>query len=516
MKRLSFTYVLVFLLMFSFAAPAEAGKLGKGDPNGTPGEWFTGEIPNQVKDGSYPLVFVHGLNSSSSTWIDDNNMDEITYNKNYWTAYINLYPTKNMWDNGKLLSDKLKEMYEHFGQKVILITHSKGGVDAQSALIHHDAYQYVEKVITLSTPHHGSQLADLAYSSWAGWLAEIIGNKNDATHSLQTGYMSYFRDITDSDPNRSLTPYYTFGGTDWGSFGGSLYWGGLYLSQYGKNDGAVTVASSRLSYGNEIKVSDWDHSSIKEGSSTFPLFEPYLSTKQPTIQPLKKSFITPEVEIASTSREEQSSEEANILVRGGQYSGQTEESFSVEGGTDTIMLDWMSQYENSNITLIGPDKQEYTPSSVFKDESMFKGAYHHQIKVNNPSDGQWTLFAKHNQSESYLMQVSFESDLNDEMKLDKQALTAKKVEVETDNNKIKRDTIKGDIIIQYSKNGKTKQQRLTKEKFNKLEELPIKNAGQGVYHIMMDIEGDTTDNKSFERTLLHTIYIDEKGKVHRP
>ena len=53
--------------------------------------------------------------------------------------------------NGKLLAEKLKEIYDVFGRKLIVIGHSKGGVDTQSALVYHNAHPYVEKVITLGS-----------------------------------------------------------------------------------------------------------------------------------------------------------------------------------------------------------------------------------------------------------------------------------------------------------------------------------------------------------------------------
>ncbi|MFP3490388.1 hypothetical protein R0K20_22585, partial [Staphylococcus sp. SIMBA_130] len=58
------------------------------------------------------------------------------------------------------------------------------------------------------------------------------------------------------------------------------------MRPYGPNDGAVTVTSSRLPYGNEIRVGNWDHFSIRTGSATFNLFEPYLTQSVPAFSPL--------------------------------------------------------------------------------------------------------------------------------------------------------------------------------------------------------------------------------------
>nr|WGD98800.1 hypothetical protein P5627_07985 [Bacillus safensis] len=60
------------MLFFSFASYANAGTIG--DEPGTPGKWFKGEEPVQKDASKPPLVFVHGINSSSSTWFDRNDM----------------------------------------------------------------------------------------------------------------------------------------------------------------------------------------------------------------------------------------------------------------------------------------------------------------------------------------------------------------------------------------------------------------------------------------------------------
>ncbi|WP_394173517.1 esterase/lipase family protein [Guptibacillus hwajinpoensis] len=501
-KWLMFMLVLVLLCTPLLANEVHAGILGKGDATGTPGEWYIGDQPATVKPGSLPIVFVHGLNSSSNIWIDQNDMDEITYNENYQTAFINLYPTKNMWDNGQLLASKLSEMYTYFGKKMILVTHSKGGVDAQAALVHSNAGKYVEKVITLSTPHHGSQLADLAYSNWAGWLAAIIGNRNDATYSLQTGYMSYFRSITDSNPNSLLKPYYTFGGTSWGNFGGSLYWGGLYLRQYGSNDGAVTVTSSRLPYGNEVRIGKWDHFTIKNGSTTFNLFQPYLTKNVAAFTSLQPSIIA------------EDDQEANVVVRGGKFTGKKVETFEVEENTKSIAFDWMSQNSDSVITLEGPNHQTYTNMTKTYDTGMFQGAIHHQMSVTSPAAGTWKVKVKQPKKESYLMQVVYESELNADLTIE--ASSKKEVKLQVNPTKVDRKSISGDIVIQYSKNGKTKQKKISQKKFNSLESFPIKDAGEGVYHIMLDVKGDTKKGEQFERTILYTIYVDQNGKMYKP
>ena len=156
---------------------------------GTPGKWYTGEKIDNVLENSFPILFVHGINRSSTTWRVDNDMAEVTAKNRIETAYIDLHPADDMWKNGRLLAEKLKDIYQYFNEKVVVVAHSKGGIDTQAALVHYGASPYVSRVLTLSSPHHGSELADLAYSKWAGWLTDALKSKSKAVFSLQTAYM---------------------------------------------------------------------------------------------------------------------------------------------------------------------------------------------------------------------------------------------------------------------------------------------------------------------------------------
>ncbi|UFU00749.1 hypothetical protein KO561_07385 [Radiobacillus kanasensis] len=493
LKKVLLTSVTLLLM---FPSIISAGSFGKDDPSGTPGNWYVGTTPSYVASSKHTILFVHGLNSSSSTWWEENDMYNTAYQAGFETAFIDLYPTNNMWDNGSLLAQKVKDIYSYFGEKVVVVAHSKGGVDTQSALVHYGAAPYVERVITLSSPHHGSQLADLAYSSWAGWLANIIGSKSDATYSLQTGYMEYFRSETDGKSNVLQVPIYTFGGTEIGSFGSSLYWGGLYLNSYGANDGAVTVASSRLPYATELQIGAWDHSSIKEGTSTFSLFESYLGEKNyamssPKIAKVQQTSVEPtENGIAS-------------IVRGGETAGMKKESFNIEKGVDEITIDWMSNQEISDLTLIGPTNKKYTNFKKNVDETeYFNGAYHHTLTIPNPASGTWTLETEIKQK--YLLHVTVDSPLNDSLKL---SLTNDTIKMKTKDKSLK---IKADATIEYYKNGKLKQGKVKVKDST----LKVPNLGEGVYNITIDIEGKQGKSK-FERTKIKTVYVDKNGKVYK-
>lgn len=103
----------------------------------TPGTWFLGTAPPDADLNKPPVVFVQGLNSQAQSWWGEtayhglNDMYETAYNHGYRTAFVQLYDAggnpSSPWDNGKLLAQMLDEIYHHFGQKVNIVAHSKGG-----------------------------------------------------------------------------------------------------------------------------------------------------------------------------------------------------------------------------------------------------------------------------------------------------------------------------------------------------------------------------------------------------
>ncbi len=491
MRKLFVLFVMFFLVSPSFS---QAGSIKDNLAPGNPGVWYLGETPSSVADSKHPILFVHGLNSASNTWWENNNMYSTAYQNGYETSFVDLYPTKNMWDNGSLLSQKIQEIYQHFGEKVVVVAHSKGGIDTQSALVHYGADPYVERLITLSSPHYGSQLADLAYSGGAGWLAAIIGSQNDATYSLQTGYMNYFRSQTDSHPNVSNTPIYTFGGTKWGSFGSALYWGGLYLWPYGSNDGAVTVKNSRLPYATELAVGDWNHTTIKEGSTTFPLFKSYLNENQYSLASLQTT---------SLEEKEPGEESAGQYVAGGKYQGQRIEDVQVEAGANAVTFDWISDQKNTALELIGPDNKTHTAFETNQDDTgYFDGAYHHSITIDQPAAGKWSVEATSGSEERYLLNTTFDSPLNDLVQV---ALDEKNIKVKDHNLKAKTT-----MTFEYYKNGKLKQGKVkANQKANGSFTPP--NLGEGMYNMTIQVEGKYNKEK-FERTIIKTMYVDNQGK----
>ena len=452
-----------------------------------PGRWFKDE--EAVKTARYPIVFIHGINASSDTWIHENDMLQVLRGAGYQSVLIDLHPDEDMWRNGKILAEKLKEISTYFNEKLVIVGHSKGGVDAQSATVHYGATPYVERVITLSTPHHGSELADLAFSKWAGWLTDGLKSKTQAVFSLQTGYMKGFRSATDELDLAKKVPFYTFGGTGWGGAHSELFWGGLYLSRFGQSDGAVLVKSSRLPYAKEVAVRDWTHTTIKEGREVFPY--------------IKDLFIEEVKEVTYASVLDMPLEgEISVLHRGGKFEGMEVEEFSVEEGIAGITVDWISDKRDSVYELLGPDGQVYTKWRLNVDATgYFPGAYHHSVHISRPVDGKWEVRARARKTEHYMVTILFQHQGGSVGESVVSALN------EHDHSMKKTYTLHHIPI----RSGKKHSTFITS---GDLSSLALADFEEGVHNITLDIEGKTKLGNQFQRTMIRTVYVDGKGNIY--
>ncbi|RYI29338.1 hypothetical protein EVU96_09995 [Bacillus infantis] len=482
----------VMLLLFFFTAPLVSSAGGGGGSGGSPGRWYPGESPNIVDPALPPLVFIHGYSNSANVWLEENDMPEIAREYGYQTAYADLYPDRDMWENGMMLAGMLEEIYYHFGQKKLaVVAYSKGGVDSQTALVHNEAYPYVSRVITLSTPHSGTQLADLANSNAAGWLSELLGTRNDATASLQTGYMSYYRSLTDSHSNAQRIPFYTIGGTGWGSFGSATYWGGLYLSQYGRNDGVVPLISSRLSGSPVIAEHSWNHSSIKQGSVIFPELNPFL-----TATSFQKDHYSPLLTDTDFSQAD------SMIIHGGMGDEMLEDSFLIENEVKAASVSVLSSKRLPDLVIVDEQGNSYTAGRTYKDASgFFSGAYVTEFTIKNPVPGRWTVSSKTGRT-GFLYTVSLERDssipgISKELNSWKSAQAGRKYKTEWIHTKGKGD---GYSTFRGLKAGLPDASDFKEE---------------GIYSLTIQITGKTGQGKAFERSMVKSIYVNGAGKIYK-
>ncbi len=235
---------------------------------GAPGTLRYGAVPGG-SGGRPVLLFIHGWNSDASTWSGGNDMEAKAAAGGYRTAFLDVHADGSMWTNAPLIATAVDAVKARYGSPVVLVCHSKGGVDAQTAAIYGGAGPKVERIITLGSPHWGTPLADLAWSTWTGWLAALLGSRNEGNRVLQTGYMAAFRAQADARPEARATPLYTAGGTKAGPFFSAYYWGGLAIGR--TSDGVVPLDSSRLAYQRgRLFTQAWNHDEVHLGRKAWP------------------------------------------------------------------------------------------------------------------------------------------------------------------------------------------------------------------------------------------------------
>lgn len=384
--------------------------------SGNAGNWYAGAVPPNVDFSKPVLVFVPGLHSSAQTWFGQttysgtNDMYAYAYNNGYRTAFVNLGDSdgtgQSMWTNGSILAGTLAAITQYYHVTTVnIIAHSKGGIDSNAAVASYGAARYVGHIYTLSTPHWGSPLADLAYSWWGGWLADLLGQQDNGTYVLQTGYMKWFRSVTDGGAADANVRYFTEDGTDWGPTFSSLWYGGLYLSSWGSNDGAVPDSYATKPGATHVATLNLNHDSIHTGNGSWSTLSPYVGSVAGAT-PLLSRLATTSFEglgmlgAAPAGRPADLTPHAAIM-RGERFSGQATTTFPVESGVTDLKLGLLLS-QGSQATLSDPTGKVVALQTVPGDNEVFRGAVARGVDVVQPVAGTWTLHVT-GQTGAYLL-----------------------------------------------------------------------------------------------------------------
>jgi pimeloyl-ACP methyl ester carboxylesterase len=120
-----------------------------------------------------PVLLIHGYRSPHDVWNDWVNQLEsvgieaeaVSFNDDPATA-LNEYECGSAEDHAAQLSQLVTQFKEETGSdKINIVTHSKGGLDARLYLADNPSSEDVANLIMIGTPNEGSPLADLYYES---------------------------------------------------------------------------------------------------------------------------------------------------------------------------------------------------------------------------------------------------------------------------------------------------------------------------------------------------------------
>lgn len=224
---------------------------------------------------TYPIVLVHGvcrfdvllndaLNLDNN---DDPELDNLHYFKGIRTmlkqkGYI-VYHSSVAWAAGvekranELKENLLKILKETRTEKVNIIAHSMGGLDARHMMFNDrndgEIHQSVASLTTISTPHEGSPFADWGLDNLAPLhlLIQKLGVDLSALKDLRTEPCKTFNEHQDVKEFemacKGTIKFQTYAGKQgfWGIFSGLKTPFEIIRKTEGENDGMVSVRSAR-------------------------------------------------------------------------------------------------------------------------------------------------------------------------------------------------------------------------------------------------------------------------------
>ena len=215
----------------------------------------------------YPVVLVHGIIAHDRAkyfnfWgripktLNQKGISVFTGNTDSWGSCES---------NAKILKDNIEKiLLETKTEKVNIISHSKGGIDSRYLIWNYNFGEKIASLTTISTPHHGSELADLLFNrnlfnseiakKALDIFGKLYGDKNpdlyDVNRQLTTNRMKEFNENIKMDEKVYCQSLYT---TMKNSLDDLMFAGShRYLKNIiGENDGMVCEYSAK--WGNNIK-----------------------------------------------------------------------------------------------------------------------------------------------------------------------------------------------------------------------------------------------------------------------
>ena len=141
-------------------------------------------VSRDNKTTPYVVVFVHGYNEHGySVWFP---LWNYIQDANIRAAFVRLDYRGSIRTNAADLTEQLKDIVTYYGvDNVIVVCHSKGGLDIQGAICYNNADTLLRYVVTLSTPHWGTPLCDLIDSDLSVFKNIQKQAKNAATTDMK-------------------------------------------------------------------------------------------------------------------------------------------------------------------------------------------------------------------------------------------------------------------------------------------------------------------------------------------
>ena len=122
-------------------------------------------VPENTTSGllRYPVVLVHGIAAHDRESLIDywGRIPETLRGYGVEVFFGNTDSWGSFENNASLLKNTIEDILAQGHQRVNIIAHSKGGIDSRYLIWRYDFGDRVASLTTISTPHHGAELADL-------------------------------------------------------------------------------------------------------------------------------------------------------------------------------------------------------------------------------------------------------------------------------------------------------------------------------------------------------------------
>lgn len=208
----------------------------------------------------YPIILVHGAGYRDFKY--PNYWGRIPHTLARQGAAV-FHGEQDAWgtvaQNARFLKKRVLAVLEQTGaEKVNLIAHSKGGLEARYMITHCGMANHVASLTTISTPHYGSvvmdKIADLTdpYFRVLGVImdtaAHIVGDQSPdfyrASRQLSASYSAMFNRKT---PDMPGVYYQSYMSAMRSPFSDLFYWLPFLIVLHfeGENDGLVSVRSAQ-------------------------------------------------------------------------------------------------------------------------------------------------------------------------------------------------------------------------------------------------------------------------------
>ena len=157
----------------------------------------TAYVPGNKINTKYPIVMVHGIarNDSKKRMQPWGRIPEVLQENGIEVYLGNTDAWGNIISNAELLKETIDTILEKTNhEKINIIAHSKGGIDSRYCIWKYNYGDKVASLTTISTPHYGSEIADLIFNTrivhtnmikkWLSSIGKFFGDSNPDMYSV--------------------------------------------------------------------------------------------------------------------------------------------------------------------------------------------------------------------------------------------------------------------------------------------------------------------------------------------